>query len=80
MRGLLVMLEKAPRKVNTSKLHVILLLLVDFNTLHKIVFNTRILLSFKRDMLIPDKVIGSRHRQSTLQVAINKKIILDITN
>ena len=74
------MLEKAPRKVNVSKLYVILFFEADFNALHEIVFNTRILPSLERDMLILDEIISNRHRQSALQVTINKKVILDISN
>jgi hypothetical protein len=61
-KGLLVMLEKAPRKINVSKLCAILLLKVDFNTLYKIMFNMRILPSLECDRLILDEIIGGRHR------------------
>jgi len=60
------MLEKAHRKINISKLYTILLLEVDFNALHKILFNMRILPSLEYDRLIPDEIIGGRHGQSAL--------------
>ena len=55
------MLEKAPGKINVSKLYAFLLLEVDFNVIHKIIFNMRILPSLEQDQLIPDKIIGGRY-------------------
>ena len=62
----MVILEKAFRKINISKLHAILLLEANFNVLYKIVFNIRILPSLEYDRLILDEIIGGRHEQSAL--------------
>ena len=57
-----------------------ILLEVDFKVLYKIMFNMRILPSLERNRLILDEIIGGRYKQSTLQVMINKKVILNIFN
>ena len=52
------MLEKSPDNINVEKLRVILLLEVDFNTLHKIVFNIRLVLKLEEIQSIPCEIIG----------------------
>ena len=60
------MLEKSLGIINITKLRAILLLEADFNTIHKIIFNIRILLSLEYNKLIIDKIIGSRHGESAI--------------
>ena len=66
--------------INISKLRVILLLEVDFNALHKIIFSSRILSALERDNLILSEVLGGHRSQSTIHVALNKKLIANIVN
>ena len=74
------MLEKFLRKILVSKLRTILLLEADFNALHKIIFNGRILLVLEKNNLIPAEILGGRWSQSAIHVALNKKLIADIAN
>ena len=43
IRGVSIMLEKKPNEIAVSKLRAILLLEADFNTVNKIIFNTRLI-------------------------------------
>ena len=54
------MLEKAPRKIDVSKLRVILLLKADFNTIYKIIFNSCLMLILEKKYCVPQKVIRGR--------------------
>ena len=74
------MLEKEAGNLDMAKLRVILLLEVDFNRLNKIIFNNRILLKLKQDKVISAEVIRGRRGQSSTYIALNKKIIADISN
>ena len=74
------MLEKEAGNINMDKLRAILLLEVDFNALNKIVFNGRVILRIKIAKTIPYEVIGRRRGQSSLHVALNKKLVCNIGN
>ena len=74
------MLEKKPGNVNVDKLRAILLLEADFNVVNKITFNTRVMPQLESLKLIPAKVIGGWHGQSSLHVALNKKLLSNISN
>ena len=75
---LLVILEKSSGKILVLKLRAILLLEADFNALYKIIFNVRILPALEKDNLILSEILGGRRSQSTLYIALNKKLIVDI--
>ena len=60
MKELLVMLEKAPGKINVDKLRAILLLEANFNTLYKIVFNLWLILELKENNSVLKEIIGDR--------------------
>ena len=51
------MLQKKENSIAVSKLRVILLLGADFNSLNKIMFNTRVLLRIEINRIILYKVI-----------------------
>jgi len=53
-----VMLEKTAGNVHIQKLRVILLLEAVFNAIHKIIFNTRLILNIEAENAIPMEVIG----------------------
>ena len=74
------MLQKYPCKILVSKLRAILLLEADFNALHKIIFNQRILPALEQHNFIPMEIVSGRKDQATIHVAINKKLISDIFN
>jgi hypothetical protein len=78
--GVSIMLEKSAGNVQVSKLRAILLLEADFNALNKIVFNNRTLPSLEANGSIPYEIIGGRRGQSSLHVALNKKLVYDISN
>ena len=59
---------------------MILLLEVDFNMLYKLVFNSRIIPALKEASIIPYKITGRRRIQSVIHLALNKKLLADITN
>ena len=59
-KGLSVILETVPIKINTSKLRVILILEADFNIIYNIIFNSRLMLAVESKKYIPYKVIGGR--------------------
>ena len=52
----------------------------DFNTLNKIIFNLRLISRMKQAHVPPKKIINGRQLQSAIQLAVNKKLISDITN
>ena len=74
------MLEKSLGKILVEKLRAILLLKANFNALHKIIFNGRILPTLERNNIIPSEIIGGGKSQSAPHVALNKKLIADISN
>ena len=76
----LVMLEKSKDHIDVAKLRAILLLEVDFDALNKIVFNTKLMISLKRTNSIPYEIIGERRGQSSIYIALNKKLVSDIAN
>ena len=63
-----------------QKLRAILLLEADFNAMHKIIFNNRLMPRIEADNAIPMEVIGGRRSQAATHLALNKKLIADIAN
>ena len=74
------MLEKVAGNINVQKLRAILLLETDFNAMHKIIFNNRLIPSIEADKAIPMEVIGDGRSQVATHLALNKKLIADIAN
>ena len=74
------MLEKSKGNINIEKLRAILLLEADLNALHKIIFNEKVLPTIKRYNQIPKEVIEGRRDQSVHYIALNKKLLADISN
>ena len=60
IKGVSVMLEKVAGNINVQKLRAILLLEADFNALHKIVFNNRLIPKLEEVDAIPVEIIGGR--------------------
>ena len=79
-KGVSVMLEKVAGNINVQKLRAILLLEADFNAMHKIIFNNRLMPRIEADNAIPMEVIGGRRSQAATHLALNKKLIADIAN
>ena len=63
-----------------QKLRAILLLEVDFNTMHKIIFNNRLIPNLEAVNAILIEVIGGRQSQATTHLTLDKKLISNITN
>ena len=55
-RGLFIMLEKAPSNFLVEKLRALLLLEADFNALHNINFNGRLMSSLETSSVMPQKI------------------------
>ena len=79
-KGVSVMLEKVAGNINVQKLRAILLLEADFNAMHKIIFNNRLIPSIEAHKAIPMEVIGGRRSQAATHLALNKKLIADTAN
>ena len=73
-------MEKSPSKMMVSKLRDILLLGANFNALHNVVFNHRILLALEQNNLIPMEIVDGWKIQAEIHVAINKKLMSDVSN
>ena len=74
------MLEKAEGIIDVKKLRAILLLEADFNAVHKIIFNNRLIPNLEAINAIPREVIEGRRSQATTHLALDKKLISDIAN
>ena len=74
------MLEKISKSTNVQKLREILLLEADFNTLHKIVFNSRIIPTLEDAGIIPYEITSGRRIQLAIYLVLNKKLLVDIAN
>ena len=60
IKGVSVMLDKVIGNIDIQKLRDILLLEADFNALHKIVFNNRLIPKLEETETIPMKIIRGR--------------------
>ena len=74
------MLEKAKGNIRVNKLQAILLLEAGLNTIHKIIFNGRVLPKLEIQQSIPLEIIGRCRRQSTHHIVLSKKLISNIGN
>ena len=74
------MLEKSPGNLRVDKLRAILLLEADYNGLHKINFNGRLMPMLEATSSIPHEIIGDRRSQAATHLDLNKKLIADISN
>ena len=74
------MLEKKPGVIKVTKLRAILWLKANFNSVNKILLNIRLIPLMKQVYVIPKEIIGSRRVKSAIQLAVNKKLISNITN
>ena len=80
LKGLSIVLEKTSGKIDVKKLRDILLLEEEFNSLHKIIFNTRVILQLESDHLKPQEIIGSRTSQYDIKLDVRKNLIADTFN
>ena len=74
------MLEKVRGNIDMFKLRAILLLKANFNSLNKIIFNRRVLLRLKAKKEILYEIMSRRRGQSSLHIALNKKLVADYSN
>lgn len=80
LKGVSVMLGKVIGIRDVKKLRAILLLEADFNALHETIFNSRLIPSLEHSKEIPIEIIGRRRTQAEICLALNNKLISDITN
>ena len=66
--------------VSAQKLWAILVLEADFNALHKIMFNNRLILTLEEMEAMPMEAIGRRRLQAATHLALNRKLIADTSN
>ena len=74
------MLEKVAGNVQVQKLQAILLLEADFNAMHKIMFNNRLMPNIEAMNAILMEVIEGRWSQAATHLILDKKLISDIAN
>lgn len=74
------MLEKSLSNFLAEKLRAILLLEVDFNALHKINFNSRLMPTLESSSAMTYKIIRGRRSQAATHLALSKNLIADISN
>ena len=75
-----VMLEKKTNDISVRKLRAILLLEADFNAANKIIINTRLISQIEQCNEIPREIVEGCHSQSAIQLAVNKRLLVDIVN
>ena len=78
--GVSIMLEKSPGNLIVEKLRALLLLEADFNGLHKINFNGRLMPYLEVTSSMPQEIIGDRRSQAATHLALSKKLIADTSN
>ena len=74
------MLEKYPGNFTVEKLRAMLFLEEDFNALHKINFNGRLMPSLEALSAFLQETIGGITSQAYAHLALSKKLISDIYN
>ena len=77
-KGLTIMLEKSPGVIKVDKLRAILLMEADFNATNKLIFGSRMIKNIEDRQGFPDELYGSRKNCSAIEVAINRRLTIDI--
>ena len=75
-----MVLKEVSGNIQVLKLRVILLLEANFNTLNKIIFNTRVMPMLEKTKVILHKIIREYRGYISLYIAVNKKLVSDIAN
>ena len=60
MNGLTVMIEKLEGVIRVNKLRALLLIEVDFNSLNKLIFSSRMIKSVEDHNRMPEELFGGR--------------------
>ena len=76
--GMSVMLEKIKVDTRVDKLRAILLVEADFNQLNKLMFGHRMINQAEANNRIPEEAYGNRATLSSIQVAVNRRLVIDI--
>ena len=77
MSGLTVMLEKIEGMTRVDKLRAILLMEADFNFLLKLIFGSRMMKQVESLDRVPDELYGSRSGRNAIEVAVNRRLVID---
>ena len=72
------MLEKIEGNIRVDKLRAILLMEADFNQLNKLMFGHIMIKQSEAKNRIPEEAYGSRVNFSAIQVAVNRRLVIDI--
>ena len=78
-KGLTVMLEKEAGNIRVDKLRAILLMEADFNFVNKLLFGHRLVKQIESYNRFPDELYGSRTSLTAILVAINRRLMIDIS-
>ena len=78
-KGLTVMLEKEAGNIRVDKLRAILLMEADFNFVNKLLFGHRLVKQIESFNRFPDELYGSRSSLTAILVAINRRLVIDIS-
>ena len=73
-----IMLEKIKGNINVAKVRAVLLLEADFDTMNKIICNSKVFSRVDLCTSISYEVIGGRRGHSSQHVSLNKKLVCDI--
>ena len=77
-KGLTVMLEKVAGNIKVDKLRAILLMEAEFNFLNKLIFGNRLIQAVTANHRLPKELYGGLNNQSAQEVAINRRLLLDL--
>ena len=72
------MLEKIKGNIKVDKLRAILLMEADFNLINKLMFGHRLMRQCASHRRIPKELYGGLANKSSQEVAINRRLVLDI--
>jgi hypothetical protein len=77
--GLLVVLEKQRGMYRVDKLRAILLMEADFNFYNGLMFAKRMIARTEQHSWIPREIYGGRKNHEAIEVALNRRLIADIS-
>ena len=78
-KGLSCMLEKEEGVIKVDKLRAILLLEADFNFATKLLVGKRMVETLEFDGALAEEQFGSRKQRSSIEVALNRRLLSDIS-
>ena len=77
-KELTVMIEKVGGNIRVDKLRALILMEVDFNSLNKLIFSSRMIKCMENKKCMPEELFGSHKKLSAILVAVNRRMFTDI--